>query len=85
MTYRTRKLVAILVLVLGLPGYVAVAWVVASAVGRQPLVVEIAIYVGLGVIWVLPLRRLFLGLGRPDPDAPPPARRPDETDKPGGR
>ncbi len=68
MTYRTRKLVAILVLVLGLPGYVAVAWVVLSAMGRQPLLVEVAVYVTLGVIWVLPLRRLFLGLGRPDPE-----------------
>ena len=80
MTYRTRKLVAILVLVLGLPGYVAVAWVIASAVGRQPLIIEVAIYVGLGVIWALPLRRLFLGLGRPDPDAPPDGRR-DERDR----
>lgn len=69
MTHRRRKLVAILVLVLGLPGYIAVAWVVASAIGRQPLLVELAVYVVLGVVWVLPLRRLFLGLGRPDPDA----------------
>ena len=71
MTYRRRKLIAILVLVLGLPGYVAVAWVVVSAFDRPPLALEVAIYVGLGVIWALPLRRLFLGLGRPDPDAKP--------------
>ena len=69
MTYRTRKRLALLVLVLGLPGYVAVAWVVLAAMGRQPILVEVAVYVVLGVIWVLPLRRLFLGLGRPDPDA----------------
>lgn len=77
MTYRRRKLLALLVLVLGLPGYVAVAWVVVSAIGRQPLLVEVAIYLVLGIVWVLPLRRLFLGLGRPDPDAPPAERRED--------
>ena len=69
MTYRRRKLLAILVLVLGLPGYVAVAWVAVSAFERPPLVLEIAIYAALGIVWALPLRRLFLGLGRPDPDA----------------
>lgn len=80
MTYRRRKLLAILVLVLGLPGYVAVAWVVVSAIGRQPLLVEVAVYVVLGIVWALPLRRLFLGLGRPGPDAPPAEGREDDRD-----
>ena len=35
------------------------------------------IYVGLGLVWALPLRFVFLGIGRGDPDAPP-------EDPPGG-
>lgn len=69
MTHRRRKAIAILVLVLGLPGYVAVAWVVLSMMERPSFVVEVLVYVALGVVWALPLRRLFLGLGRPDPEA----------------
>jgi hypothetical protein len=32
--------------------------------------VELAIYVGLGVIWALPFKAVFKGVGQPDPDAP---------------
>ncbi|PIP96181.1 MAG: hypothetical protein COW75_11155 [Rhodobacterales bacterium CG18_big_fil_WC_8_21_14_2_50_71_9] len=35
------------------------------------MLVELAIYVGLGVVWALPFRAVFLGVGRPDPDAAP--------------
>jgi len=28
----------------------------------------------LGVVWVLPLKRLFLGVGQPDPDEGPDGR-----------
>ena len=82
MTYRRRKLLAILVLVLGLPGYIAVAWVAVSALDRPPFLLEVAVYVGLGVIWALPFRRLFLGLGRPDPEA---RSRTERRDEPGER
>lgn len=68
MTYRNRKRLALLTLVVGLPLYVmAAVWLVDQFPRPGPLV-EIGVYVGLGVLWALPLRRLFLGLGRPDPD-----------------
>lgn len=75
MSYRTRKLLAIAVLVLGLPAYVLVATIIVSSFERPGMLLEIAIYVILGVVWALPLRRLFLGIARPDPDAPPDERR----------
>ncbi|MCL5777167.1 DUF2842 domain-containing protein [Limibaculum sp. FT325] len=68
MTYRTRKRLAIAILVLGLPAYVVVALSVVGMFERPPLALEFAIYVGLGVLWAIPFRRVFLGLGRPDPD-----------------
>ncbi|MBW7922457.1 MAG: DUF2842 domain-containing protein [Rubellimicrobium sp.] len=69
MRYRTRRRLALLVLVVGLPLYIIAAVAVMSALDRPPVVVEFGVYVLLGVLWALPLRWLFLGLGRADPDA----------------
>jgi hypothetical protein len=73
MTYRARKRLALLVLVVGLPLYVMAAVWLVDQFERPGFAVELAVYVGLGLLWALPLRRLFLGLGRPDPDAGPDA------------
>jgi hypothetical protein len=59
---------ALLLLVVGLPGWIALAWWLAAALGRPHWAVEALIYLGLGILWVLPFRALFRGLGR---DAPP--------------
>lgn len=69
--YKTRKRLAILVLVVGLPLYIAAALWVVSLFDRPPIWLEFAVYVGLGFLWALPLRRLFLGVGQADPNAPP--------------
>ena len=70
LSYRTRKRLSLLVLLLGLPGYIAVALVVISLFERPPLLLELAVYVILGVLWAIPLKRVFLGIGQPDPDKP---------------
>lgn len=71
MTYKTRKRIAIAVLVLGLPLYIVVATTVVGLFDRPSVWVELAVYVALGILWAFPLKRLFLGLGKPDPDAAP--------------
>lgn len=68
MDLKTRKRLSLLILVLGLPAYIMVAvtlvnWMDARW-GRQPIWVELLVYVGLGVIWILPLKRIFTGIGR---------------------
>lgn len=68
LSYRTRKRLALAVLVLGLPAYIVVSVSLVNLIERPSLLVELAIYVGLGVLWILPLRPLFLGIGQPDPD-----------------
>lgn len=70
MTYRMRKRLALIVLVVGLPGYIVLAVTVVNLFERPSIWAELAVYVGLGILWALPLRSLFRGLGRPDPDAP---------------
>ena len=69
MTYRARKRWALVVLLVGLPLYIIVAVWAVDQFERPPILLELAIYVGLGFVWALPFRRLFLGLGKPDPDA----------------
>ncbi|MEJ1991252.1 MAG: DUF2842 domain-containing protein [Maritimibacter sp.] len=68
MTFKTRKRLAILVLVLGVPAYIVAAVSLVNLFDRPPVLVELIIYVGLGVIWALPLKKLFLGVAKPDPD-----------------
>lgn len=68
MTLKMRKRLSLLILVVGLPLYIAAAvtlvnWMDARF-GRQPILVEVAVYVGLGILWVLPLKRVFTGIGR---------------------
>jgi len=68
MTYKARKRWALVVLLVGLPVYIAAAWWLTGLLDRPHFLVEIGIYLILGVVWALPLRGLFRGVGRPDPD-----------------
>lgn len=72
MTYKARKRLSILVLVVGLPIYIIIAATIMSSMMTQevrfPLVVEFVIYVALGIGWAFPLKWVFKGIGQPDPD-----------------
>jgi len=70
MRLRNRKRLSLLVLVLGLPAYVLVATAIMAALERPPLWLELLVYVALGILWALPFRRLFLGIGRDEPERP---------------
>lgn len=68
MDLKTRKRLSILILVIGLPLYVIVAvslmnWLDATY-GRQPIWIEVLIYLALGVVWALPFKRVFRGVGK---------------------
>lgn len=71
MTYRTRKRLALLILAVGLPVYIVVAVNVIALFDRPSILVELVVYVVLGVVWALPFRYLFRGMAHPDPDAAP--------------
>ena len=64
MSRRTRVLLCLLVLFVGLPAWIIAATVLTSAFERPHIVIEVAIYVALGVIWALPFKWLFKGIGR---------------------
>lgn len=74
LSYRARKRLALLILLVGLPAYVIVALIVVNWAddrwGRLPIWAEVAVYVTLGFLWALPFRGIFRGIGQADPDAP---------------
>lgn len=72
LSYKTRRRLALLVLCIGLPAYIVVAVTLVDLIARPSVLVELAIYLGLGVVWILPLKPIFLGIGQPDPDADKP-------------
>jgi hypothetical protein len=71
LSWRARRRWALVVLLAGLPLYIALAVSLVALIDRPGIVVELAIYIGLGIAWALPLRFIFRGVGRPDPDATP--------------
>ena len=67
--YKARKRWALVILLIGLPGYIVVAVTIMNWLDRPPFIVELAVYVGLGILWAMPFRAIFRGIGQADPDA----------------
>jgi hypothetical protein len=65
---RARLRWALVVLLVGLPLYLVAAVSLVNLFDRPSIVVELLIYVALGIIWALPFRALFRGIARDDPD-----------------
>lgn len=71
LSYKARRRLSLVILLVGLPLYVVVAVTIVNWIERPSILVELAIYVGLGLVWIVPLRSVFLGVGQPDPEAVP--------------
>ena len=69
LSYKARRRWALVILLIGLPLYIIAAVVLISLFERPSTLVELAIYVGLGVLWAVPFRFVFRGIGQADPDA----------------
>ena len=69
MSYKARRRWTLVVLLVALPLYIVVALNVIQLFDRPPFWVELLVYVGLGVMWVFPLKAVFKGVGQADPDA----------------
>ena len=73
LSYKARKRWALVVLVFGIPVYIIMAVTILNWLYPDPdflpsVWVQLAIYVGLGVLWIFPLKALFKGIGQADPD-----------------
>ena len=72
LSHKARRRWAMFILVIGLPIYMLVASVLATSVlrwmGHPSILLELLIYVALGVLWVFPLKSIFMGVGQADPN-----------------
>ena len=68
LSYKARKRWSLVVLLIGLPAYIVVAVNLVNLIDRPSIWVEFLVYVVLGFIWIVPLKRIFLGVGQPDPE-----------------
>jgi hypothetical protein len=71
MTYRTKRILSLVLLLICLPVYILVAVTIVGWIGRPHILLEIAIYLTLGFLWALPFKAIFKGVGRADPGDPP--------------
>ena len=81
LSYQTRRRLSLLILLVGMPLYIVVAVTLVGLLDRPPFLLELALYLGLGVIWVLPFRAVFRGIGQPDPAATPETSAAPEKDQ----
>ena len=71
LSYKARKRWSLVILLVGLPLYIVLAITLVDLIDRPGLLVELAIYIGLGFLWMLPFRFVFVGVGQPDHDDKP--------------
>lgn len=68
LSLKARRRWSLVILLVGLPVYIVVASSVVTWLGRPPVLVELLVYLVLGVVWALPFRAIFRGVGQADPE-----------------
>ena len=85
LSYKTRRRWSVIILLIGLPLYIFVTLALIGLANdqwwsgpgeRMPFWLELVVFIGLGLVWALPCKRIFLGVGQADPDADQPGDRP---------
>lgn len=69
LSWKARRRLSIFVLIVALPAYIVAAVSLVALFDRPPFWLELVIYVALGIVWVVPLKAIFRGVGQPDPDS----------------
>ena len=64
MSYKLKRRLSLFILIVGLPLYVILIVNLISSFDRPNFLVELLIYLFSGVVWALPLRSVFRGVGQ---------------------
>ena len=64
MSYKLKRRLSLLILVVGLPVYIILIVNFTSSFERPNFVVELLIYLLSGVVWAFPLKSVFRGVGQ---------------------
>ncbi len=68
LSYKARRRWSLVILVIGLPLYIVAVVSVLNWLERPPIWVELLVYIVLGILWALPFKFVFRGVGKEDPD-----------------
>lgn len=66
--YKNRRRLSLFLLLVGLPVYVILAINILAFFERPSILLEVIIYLSLGIIWALPFKFIFKGIGQADPE-----------------
>lgn len=69
LSYKARRRWVLVVLLIGLPLYIILATTLAGLLNLQSVLLQLVLYIVLGIVWIVPFKPLFRGVGQPDPDA----------------
>ena len=64
MSYNTRRILSLLILLFGLPIYAVCVVNGMAFLGNLPTFFELTLYVLFGIIWVFPVKFIFKGVGQ---------------------
>lgn len=68
LSHKAKKRWSLFILLVGLPVYVVAAVTILNLLDRPSIWVELGVYVALGVVWALPFKAVFRGVGQEDPN-----------------
>ncbi|WP_037307600.1 DUF2842 domain-containing protein [Ruegeria halocynthiae] len=68
LSYKARRRWSLVLLLVGLPAYIVAVVTVVNWLDRPPIWLELLVYILLGILWVLPFKFVFRGVGKEDPD-----------------
>ena len=66
--YKNRRRISLILLLVGLPMYVILAINILAFFERPSILLEVIIYLSLGIVWALPFKFIFKGIGQADPE-----------------
>ncbi len=66
--YKNRRRISLILLLVGLPIYIIFAINLVALFERPSILIELFIYLGLGIVWAFPFKFIFKGIGQADPD-----------------
>jgi len=66
--YKNRRRLSLFLLLVGLPVYVILAINILAFFERPSILLEVIIYLSLGIVWALPFKFIFKGIGQVDPE-----------------
>lgn len=68
LSYKARRRWSLVILLIGLPLYIVTSISILSLFERPSILLELFIYIALGILWALPFKYVFRGVGQNDPD-----------------